>query len=344
MKKVFDRNMAGIDLKCYEKLNDSTEPNTTEDECGSKNDGNDREVARIMAVSPLADAQPRPPQPATPVKPPEPDYPPPVGNERDANEDREQGDRWGSVFRPIPVDDVTSETGSERVYKRQRTKRGRQPSQERWQAALDSLRMTPSFDRAAEQTKTHSGIINDGEQAYPYVRRHAHHFGGIDGVAFFSWLGLRETGDHRVFPDGEEEFALAPPILLQLDQADWRLHSIFNVPSFVPIVPYVTSIEDVNSVMHDSTDQRFSIAPMFAPSMGGVHRMRRSDWLTIQRGMLLAMEDYAMATKINPQKTEALFRHGLHYFNNKSVLEATILSVCHVWFSTCREIVTTPCC
>ena len=108
MKKVFDRNMAGIDLKCYEKLNDSTEPNTTEDECGSKDDGNDREVARIMAVSPLADAQPRPPQPATPVKPPEPDYPPPVGNEQDANEDREQGDRWGSVFRPIPVDDVAS--------------------------------------------------------------------------------------------------------------------------------------------------------------------------------------------------------------------------------------------
>ena len=37
-----------------------------------------------------------------------------------------------------------------------------------------------------------------------------------------------------------------------------------------------------------------------------------------QRGeMLLAMEDYAMATKINPQKTESLFRHGLHYFNNK---------------------------
>ena len=32
MKKVFDRNMAGIDLKCYEKLNDSTEPNTTEDD------------------------------------------------------------------------------------------------------------------------------------------------------------------------------------------------------------------------------------------------------------------------------------------------------------------------
>ena len=33
--------------------------------------------------------------------------------------------------------------------------------------------------------------------------------------------------------------------------------------------------------------------------------------------MLLAMEDYSMATKINPTKTEALFRHGIHYFNNK---------------------------
>ena len=39
-----------------------------------------------------------------------------------------------------------------------------------------------------------------------------------------------------------------------------------------------------------------------------------------QRGeMLLAMEDYSMATKINPTKTEALFRHGFHYFNNKCV-------------------------
>ena len=30
-------------------------------------------------------------------------------------------------------------------------------------------------------------------------------------AAFFTWLGLRETGDHRIFPDGEEEFVLARP-------------------------------------------------------------------------------------------------------------------------------------
>ena len=32
--------------------------------------------------------------------------------------------------------------------------------------------------------------------------------------------------------------------------------------------------------------------------------------------MLLAMEDYAIATRLMPSKTEALFKHGLHYFNN----------------------------
>lgn len=38
---------------------------------------------------------------------------------------------------------------------------------------------------------------------------------------------------------------------------------------------------------------------------------------SLQRGdMLLAMEDYSMATKIDPTKTEALYRHGQHYFKN----------------------------
>ena len=46
----------------------------------------------------------------------------------------------------------------------------------------------------------------------------------------------------------------------------------------------------------------------------------RIQFMLLQRGeMLLAMEDYSMATKINPTKTEALFRHGFHYFNNKCV-------------------------
>ncbi len=38
----------------------------------------------------------------------------------------------------------------------------------------------------------------------------------------------------------------------------------------------------------------------------------------VQRGdTLLAMEDYAIATRLMSSKTEALFKHGLHYFQSQ---------------------------
>ena len=42
--------------------------------------------------------------------------------------------------------------------------------------------------------------------------------------------------------------------------------------------------------------------------------------VSLQQGdVLLAMEDYSAATKINPALTEALFRHALHHFNKQLV-------------------------
>ena len=40
--------------------------------------------------------------------------------------------------------------------------------------------------------------------------------------------------------------------------------------------------------------------------------------ILFQRGeMLLAMEDYAQATKLCPTRTDALYKHAMHYFNNQ---------------------------
>ena len=75
-----------IDLTCYEKL-DGSLPGNQVSKPEVINEGVDREVARIMAVTPLAEAQPRvtssdddvkrrPQSPPTPQNPPEPDYPP----------------------------------------------------------------------------------------------------------------------------------------------------------------------------------------------------------------------------------------------------------------------------
>ena len=47
-----------IDLTCYEKL-DGNRPGSQVSKPEVTNEGVDREVARIMAVTPLAEAQPR---------------------------------------------------------------------------------------------------------------------------------------------------------------------------------------------------------------------------------------------------------------------------------------------
>lgn len=284
--------MENNDLTCRETLDDT-------------NDGGamDREVARVMAVTPMPEAQSRAldssevtkmvtPPAATPEKPPEPQHEETVcsGEEvlpvcRAAN--------WGSAFKPIQLDDLTVEANDEGQRKRHRAKRSRQPATSTWFSATSDWCTTPPFDRATEQICTHFGMLRDVDQTYPYVRRHAHRYGGLDGAAFFTWLGLRETGDHRIFPDGEEEFALAAPILLQLDQADWRLYSLFNANISIPVAPPIADHGEVNSVVHDHTDRRFSIAPMFAPPVGGITRMRQTDWMGIQRGMFLALEELA---------------------------------------------------
>ena len=42
------------------------------------------------------------------------------------------------------------------------------------------------------------------------------------------------------------------------------------------------------------------------------------DYFPLQRGeMLLAMEDYAAASKLEPSRTDSLLKHGLHYFKNQ---------------------------
>ena len=288
-----------IDLTCYEKL-DGSLPGNQVSKPEVINEGVDREVARIMAVTPLAEAQPRvtssdddvkrrPQSPPTPQNPPEPDYPPSCETDASECEHAKQTIGLGSVFRPIQLDEEPVGVASPKPEARRRMKRPRANSSGSWFSAGFS----PFFDRASERVRTNSSQIRDGDQAYPYCRRHSHELGGMDGRAFFSWLGLRETADHRLFPDNDEEFALAPPIILQLDQADWRLYATFNVPTFTPVAPFVADSDDVNSSMHDYTDERFSIAPMFAPPVGGITQMRRSDWLSVQRGMLLAMEELA---------------------------------------------------
>ena len=104
-----------IDLTCYEKL----DGNWSESQIGKQEvagEGADREVARIMAVTPLAEAQPRvtssdddvkrrPQSPPTPQNPPEPDYPPSCETDASECEHARQTIGLGSVFRPIQLDE-----------------------------------------------------------------------------------------------------------------------------------------------------------------------------------------------------------------------------------------------
>ena len=159
--------------------------------------------------------------------------------------------------------------------------------------ATRSDRRQGRLDRAEEKVRTHSGMVTERRMAYPYARRHSHWVPEVDGRVFFGWLGLRETFMHRVYPDGHEEFSLAPPVIALLDLADWRLNAMFNSSLQTPISPQVADPDEVNSVVHDFTDHRLSIAPMYAPDVPRAGRMRREDWVSVQRGLLQEMEEIA---------------------------------------------------
>ena len=131
------------------------------------------------------------------------------------------------------------------------------------------------------------------EQAYPYARRYAREVPSSEIKSIFTCLGLAQRGYVRVDLNGHEELGLHPTILSALMNADWRLESQLQLALLTPIFPSVVPQLDINTSIHNLTDGRFHVAPMFMPVAPAVAFASRLKWLPIQRGMLQIMEELA---------------------------------------------------
>ena len=120
-----------------------------------------------------------------------------------------------------------------------------------------------------------------------------------DPRALFDILGLRRRGFLRALYANLEEFALHPTVLSLLVNADWRLESLLRDAALTPIHVTVVSNGELNTTLHNRTDERLSIAPMFMPVAPGVGFASRLRWLPVQRGMLVIMEELARAAVHN---------------------------------------------
>ena len=220
-----------------------------------------------------------PPRPPTPVRLQQMPFPTPPSEESGASCENFTLDRARRRYYADPARERSSQSNAPRGQ---------------WPTPATRNNKRPGWlDRAAERVRSHSGMVCDMKMAYPYARRHSHWVPEIDGRVFFGWLGLRETYMHRIYPDGHEEFSLAPSVIALLDVADWRLNAMFNSSLQAPISPQVADPDEVNSVLHDFTDHRLSIAPMYAPDVPRAGRLRREDWVSVQRGLLQEMEEIA---------------------------------------------------
>ena len=131
------------------------------------------------------------------------------------------------------------------------------------------------------------------EQAYPYARRYARPMTSEDIKALFNCLGLAPRGFLRVDQSGNEEYGFHPTVLSALMNADWRLESQMQLALLTPIYPSVVPQLDINTSVHNLTDARFSVAPMFMPVAPSVAFASRLRWLPVQRGLLQTLEELA---------------------------------------------------
>ena len=134
--------------------------------------------------------------------------------------------------------------------------------------------------------------------AYPYARRYARGVLDVLPHALYEILELPQRGLHRYQATGEEEYALHPLLLSTLVNADWRMRGAFDWPTEAPVVPTAVPYRNIDSVMHNASDARLSIAPMFRPAAPNIEAAALNRWLPVQRGLLLSLEE--------------LVRHALH--------------------------------
>ena len=211
-----------------------------------------------------------PPLPPTPERPPEPLETPPESPQEDReDQDDNEARSW---FRPIIVTPARAPT-------------------EQWLTPATTTHPLATFDRASESLYASSATFGDWALAYPYIRRYAQPIACGEGVAFFNFLGLENTKLHRRRPGGLDEFALASPIVQMLNGADWTLNAQFDYGTAMPVALQVFGSHEINSSTYNCVDQRFAVAPMFAPEVEGAGRMHRTDWVLVQRGLLLELEE-----------------------------------------------------
>ena len=141
--------------------------------------------------------------------------------------------------------------------------------------------------------------VDDYELTYPYARRYARMITLPDPRALFDIVGLRRRGFLRTLHNNREEFALHPTMLSAVVNADWRLESLLRHAALTPVFPSVVPAGELNSALHNFTDERMSVAPMFMPVSPGVAFASRLKWLPVQRGLLLTMEELARAALHN---------------------------------------------
>ena len=137
--------------------------------------------------------------------------------------------------------------------------------------------------------------INGLEQAYPYARRYARLVPSSEIKSIFNCMGLAPRGFLRVDADGHEEFGLHPTVLSAIMNADWRLESEMRLALQTPVYPSVVPQLDINTSLHNLTDGRFSVAPLFMPVSPAVAFASRLRFMPVQRGLLQTMEELARA-------------------------------------------------
>ena len=153
----------------------------------------------------------------------------------------------------------------------------------------------PQVGSRPEDVNLSAHEVEGYEQAYPYARRYARPVPSSEIKALFNCMGLAQRGFLRVDSFSQEEFGLHPTVLSALMNADWRLESQLGIALLTPVYPSVMPRLDINTSIHNLTDARFSVAPMFMPVAPAVAFASRLKWLPVQRGLIQSMEELARA-------------------------------------------------
>ena len=132
--------------------------------------------------------------------------------------------------------------------------------------------------------------VQDYELAYPYARRYARMVTLPDPRALFDLLGLRRRGFLRTLHGNREEFALHPTMLSAVVNADWRLESLLKHAALTPVFPSVVPAGELNTALHNYSDERLSVAPNVHASLAGSSiriaplLAARATWATADHG------------------------------------------------------------